>query len=123
VRNFAQSRRWGIYFRVLKEGPLEVGDEVIRVYRHAAKIPVYDLARVTVSTATTSRPSGGWRISRSSTPRGGAISGRSWRVEWGWKTFVSPGSIRSRGVGRRGSDDIRGFPLESREKEEKRRDD
>jgi len=37
--------------------------------------------------------------------------------------FVSPGSIRSRGVGRRGSDDIRGFPLESREKEEKRRDD
>jgi MOSC domain-containing protein YiiM len=48
VKAFARSRRWGIYFRVVREGPIAAGDRVIPLERHPAGIPVYDLARVYV---------------------------------------------------------------------------
>lgn len=49
VKAFTQSRRWGIYFRVLKEGRISLGDSVSIIHRDPERIPVYDLARVYVS--------------------------------------------------------------------------
>jgi MOSC domain-containing protein YiiM len=48
VKAFAQSRRWGIYFRVAREGRIAPGDAVTVVRRDPARIPVYEIARVHV---------------------------------------------------------------------------
>lgn len=48
VEAFATARRWGIYFRVVKEGELQSGDVVKRIHSDAEAIPVYDIARVYV---------------------------------------------------------------------------
>ncbi len=46
IKTFAESRRWGVYFRVLAEGRIAIGDPVSRVRPSRQRIPVYDLARV-----------------------------------------------------------------------------
>ncbi|HVE66306.1 MAG TPA: MOSC domain-containing protein [Thermoanaerobaculia bacterium] len=46
VRRFAEARRWGIYFRVAKEGLVSAGSDVERIHADPEKAPVYDLARV-----------------------------------------------------------------------------
>jgi len=46
VKRFAQAGRWGIYFRIAREGPIAVGDEVTVVSRHPARLPVYEIARI-----------------------------------------------------------------------------
>lgn len=46
IKTFAESRRWGVYFRVLAEGWIAIGDPVRRVRPSPQRIPVYDLARV-----------------------------------------------------------------------------
>jgi MOSC domain-containing protein YiiM len=48
VKAFAQSRRWGIYFRISTEGRIALGDTVTIVRRDPARLPVYDIARVYV---------------------------------------------------------------------------
>jgi MOSC domain-containing protein YiiM len=48
VQAFATARRWGIYFRVVKEGELGAGDALKRIHADAAAIPVDDIARVYV---------------------------------------------------------------------------
>jgi len=48
VETFATARRWGIYFRVVKEGELQEGDVLERIHRDSEAIPVYDIARVYV---------------------------------------------------------------------------
>jgi MOSC domain-containing protein YiiM len=49
VKAFTHSRRWGIYFRIAREGRIAVGDDVTIVHRDPARLPVYELARVYVS--------------------------------------------------------------------------
>lgn len=49
VKTFARSRRWGIYFRIAREGQIAVGDAVTIVHRDPARLPVYEIARVYVS--------------------------------------------------------------------------
>jgi len=49
VKTFARSGRWGIYFRISREGPIAVGDAVTIVHRDPARVPVYDIARVYVN--------------------------------------------------------------------------
>lgn len=46
VKAFAQSRRWGIYFRISREGRIAQGDTVTIVHRDPARLPVYEIARV-----------------------------------------------------------------------------
>ena len=46
VRRFAEARRWGVYFRVVTEGPLSAGDSFERIHADSAAIPVSDVARV-----------------------------------------------------------------------------
>jgi MOSC domain-containing protein YiiM len=46
VRRFAEAGRWGIYFRVVKEGTVRAGDSVTRIHSDPEDVPVYDLARV-----------------------------------------------------------------------------
>jgi MOSC domain-containing protein YiiM len=46
VRKFAEARRWGVYFRVVTEGPLSAGDSFERIHSDCAAIPVSDVARV-----------------------------------------------------------------------------
>ena len=46
VKSFAEARRFGIYFRVAREGTLESGDAVERIHRDPAGLPVYEAARV-----------------------------------------------------------------------------
>ncbi len=46
VKAFAESRRWGIYFRVAREGRIAMGDIVAIARRDPASVPVYDIARV-----------------------------------------------------------------------------
>jgi MOSC domain-containing protein YiiM len=46
VKAFANSRRWGIYFRVAQEGQIAVGDTVTIVRRDPVRLPVYEIARV-----------------------------------------------------------------------------
>lgn len=48
VKRFARAGRWGVYFRVRREGPIEVGDAVTRVARDPDALPVYAIARVHV---------------------------------------------------------------------------
>jgi MOSC domain-containing protein YiiM len=49
VKTFTAAGRWGIYFRVRREGRIAVGDAVNVVDRNPDRIPAYDLARVYVS--------------------------------------------------------------------------
>jgi MOSC domain-containing protein YiiM len=49
VKAFAQSRRWGIYFRISTEGRIALGDAVTIVHRDPARLPVYEIARVYTS--------------------------------------------------------------------------
>jgi MOSC domain-containing protein YiiM len=46
VKAFAQSRRWGIYFRISREGRIAQGDAVTIVRRDPAHLPVSEIARV-----------------------------------------------------------------------------
>lgn len=46
VKEFANSRRWGIYFRVVQEGRIAVADPVTIARRDPLRVPVYDVARV-----------------------------------------------------------------------------
>ena len=46
VKRFADARRWGVYFRVVTEGPLSAGDSFERIHADSAAIPVSDVARV-----------------------------------------------------------------------------
>lgn len=46
VKVFADARRWGIYFRVVKEGAVRAGDGVERIHSDPEDLRVYDLARV-----------------------------------------------------------------------------
>jgi MOSC domain-containing protein YiiM len=48
VKAFAAARRWGVYFRVVREGPLSAGDSFERIHADPAAIPVSDVARVFV---------------------------------------------------------------------------
>lgn len=41
VKAFAEARRWGVYFRVVSEGYVTVGDEGRTLQRHSAGIPVH----------------------------------------------------------------------------------
>jgi MOSC domain-containing protein YiiM len=46
VKAFADSRRWGIYFRIAREGRIAPSDTVAVIHRDPARLPVYDIARV-----------------------------------------------------------------------------
>jgi MOSC domain-containing protein YiiM len=46
VRKFAEAGRWGIYFRVVKEGAVRAGDDIEKIQADPAGLTVYDLARV-----------------------------------------------------------------------------
>ena len=46
VKEFAEAGRWGVYFRVAKEGALSAGDAVERIHAHADALPVPEIARV-----------------------------------------------------------------------------
>lgn len=46
VKEFAEAGRWGIYFRVAKEGALSAGDAVMRIHAHPDGLPVPEIARV-----------------------------------------------------------------------------
>ena len=48
VKSFAESRRWGVYFRIVKEGRIAAGDPVTFARRDPARLPVYEIARVHV---------------------------------------------------------------------------
>lgn len=49
VKAFALSRRWGVYFRISREGRIAQGDAVTIVHRDPARLPVYEIARVYMS--------------------------------------------------------------------------
>ena len=46
VKRFADAGRWGIYFRVVKEGAVRAGDRVARIRSDPENLPIYELARV-----------------------------------------------------------------------------
>jgi MOSC domain-containing protein YiiM len=48
VKVFAESRRYGSYFRVVTEGELEAGASVERIHADPEGIPVSEIARVTL---------------------------------------------------------------------------
>ncbi len=48
VKAFSEARRWGVYFRVVQEGRIAVGDAVTFLHREPARLPVYDIARLYV---------------------------------------------------------------------------
>jgi len=48
VQAFAEARRWGIYFRVAREGVLRAGDAVERIHSDPAGVPVSEIARVSL---------------------------------------------------------------------------
>lgn len=49
VKRFAKAGRWGVYFRVRREGPISVGDSVERIAFDTARVPVYEIARIYMS--------------------------------------------------------------------------
>lgn len=49
VQKFAESGRWGIYFRVVKEGVLSAGDAMERIHADPEGLPVPEIARVYLS--------------------------------------------------------------------------
>lgn len=54
IARFLESGRWGVYFRVVEEGVLSVGQEVVAVHRDPARVPVPEVLRL--STAETKSP-------------------------------------------------------------------
>jgi len=48
VKTFADARRWGVYFRVVKEGSVAAGDSLERIHKDPRGILVADGARVFV---------------------------------------------------------------------------
>jgi MOSC domain-containing protein YiiM len=46
VKEFVEAGRWGVYFRVAKEGALSAGDAVERIHAHPDALPVPEIARV-----------------------------------------------------------------------------
>ncbi len=48
MRAFADSRRYGVYFRVVTEGEVEPGSPVERIHADPEGIPVSEIARVTL---------------------------------------------------------------------------
>jgi MOSC domain-containing protein YiiM len=46
VKKFAEAGRWGIYFRVVREGSIGAGDAGERIHTDPTAVPVYDVARV-----------------------------------------------------------------------------
>jgi MOSC domain-containing protein YiiM len=46
VQKFAEARRFGIYFRVVKEGALSAGDALERIHADPRGLPVPEIARV-----------------------------------------------------------------------------
>lgn len=46
VERFLDSERWGVYFRVVEEGVLSVGDEVVLVSRDPSRMPVPEVLRL-----------------------------------------------------------------------------
>lgn len=46
IERFLDSERWGVYFRVLEEGVLSVGDEVAPISRDPARLPVPEVLRL-----------------------------------------------------------------------------
>ena len=49
VKRFTNAGRWGIYFRVEREGRISVGDTVELIAADPARLPVYEIARVYVA--------------------------------------------------------------------------
>lgn len=45
IKTFMQSKRWGVYFRVIQEGQIAVGDTLELIFEHPARIPTADLYR------------------------------------------------------------------------------
>ena len=66
VKVFAESRRYGSYFRVVTEGELQAGASVERIHADPEGIPVTEIARVTLfdrsDTAMLERLSGHGRL-------------------------------------------------------------
>jgi MOSC domain-containing protein YiiM len=48
VQRFTEAGRWGIYFRIVREGTLAKSDRVERIHSDPAGVRVYDIARVYV---------------------------------------------------------------------------
>jgi MOSC domain-containing protein YiiM len=46
VKEFAEAGRWGVYFRVAKEGALSSGDAMERIHADPDALPVPEIARV-----------------------------------------------------------------------------
>ena len=46
VQRFATAGRWGIYFRVVREGLLEAGDALEQIHSDPTGLAVYEVARV-----------------------------------------------------------------------------
>ncbi len=53
VKRFVQAGRFGVYFRVLEQGQIEVGDEFERISEQPLRFPVYELARLYFDPALT----------------------------------------------------------------------
>jgi MOSC domain-containing protein YiiM len=49
IERFLDSGRWGVYFRVAEEGPLQAGDVVVWEHRDAARFPVPEVLRLMLS--------------------------------------------------------------------------
>lgn len=49
VKRFAKAGRWGIYFRVRREGHVSAGDPVELIAADPARLPVYEIARIYTS--------------------------------------------------------------------------
>ena len=46
VKLFAQSGRFGVYFRVIENGPVRRGDAAAVIQQHTLRFPIYELARL-----------------------------------------------------------------------------
>jgi MOSC domain-containing protein YiiM len=49
IRRFVNAARWGVYFRVVKEGTVAAGDAVKRLERDAGRFPLGDIALLAVA--------------------------------------------------------------------------
>ena len=52
IRKFLNSRRPGIYFKVLTEGEVEAGDEIKLISKHKSKVTISDIVRLYVQDKT-----------------------------------------------------------------------
>lgn len=50
VKRFLGSRRTGFYFRVLREGEIGAGDEIIRVHQDENRVPISDALKIYLGT-------------------------------------------------------------------------